>query len=107
MRDAWELASFVVTALGLPFAIGFFQLHAHFGAGVLDAILRRQFFDPGCHIWHSHHWLHNRIRRRRGFRLAFTRGQQNRAEQQHFSQVLQHQISGLFARAMIAQHTPQ
>ena len=24
MRDAWELASFVVTALGLPFAIGFF-----------------------------------------------------------------------------------
>jgi hypothetical protein len=23
-RDAWELASFVVTALGLPFAIGFF-----------------------------------------------------------------------------------
>jgi hypothetical protein len=24
MRDAWELASFVVTALGLPFAIAFF-----------------------------------------------------------------------------------
>jgi len=24
MRDAWELASFVVTALGLPFAVGFF-----------------------------------------------------------------------------------
>ena len=25
MRDAWELASFVVTALGLPFAIAFFM----------------------------------------------------------------------------------
>ena len=25
-RDAWELASFVVTVVGLPFAIGFFLL---------------------------------------------------------------------------------
>ena len=39
-RDAWELASFVVTALGLPFAIVFFALEE-----MLKRILNSRVYD--------------------------------------------------------------